>query len=359
MSNENIDNILKSKKVIICVGSGGVGKTTISAALGIRAAQIGLKVLVMTIDPSKRLKVALGLTSDDYNVKVPGQNYSGELRASILDAEKLFNEFVLDSSSAPESTQMLFKNSLYKQLSTTLSGSQEFTSLLQLAKVVHENEFDLIILDTPPAQHAVDFLESPEKITDLFQEKIIKWLTGDSENVGIVQRFISRGTHTILKTLEMVTGNVFMKELNDFFVKIRFVQKKISDRSEQVQSILTSDTTAFMLVTGFDLAKLKEAEFLREYLVRKKYALQGVIINRAYSPILNKENLSGENDKLIAEFKKWHDLQVKRQLNFDAFEALWHKKLPVVRISDLNEDIVGLVGLEGIAEEVTNAFSQK
>src|SRR5688500_18511236 len=146
-----IQNIFTENKVIICVGSGGVGKTTISATLGLLAARQGLRVLVMTIDPSQRLKVALQLNDTDTTIKrisLPG--FKGELHALLLDAEKIFFDFVSggarkNSAHKNIGAERLFKNRLYQQLSTTLSGSQEFTSLLQLSKIVNTAEFDLVI----------------------------------------------------------------------------------------------------------------------------------------------------------------------------------------------------------------------
>ena len=145
------------------MGSGGVGKTTLSASFAVAAAKMGRRVLVMTIDPSRRLKVALGIESRGSATitRVPNQNYQGEIFALLLDAESIFREFITSSSTDATVAGRLLKNRLYKELSTTLSGSQEFTSLLQLSKIATDERFDLIILDTPPAQHAIDFLEAP------------------------------------------------------------------------------------------------------------------------------------------------------------------------------------------------------
>src|SRR3989344_5308363 len=151
-----IENLFQNK-IIICAGSGGVGKTTVSSTLAYRAAEQGKKVLVFTIDPSKRLATCLGLDSwggHEILVKKFGQ---GELWAAMIEPQKIFDEFVYENSSSKEEAQVMLNNRLYQELSTSLSGSQEFTSLQALNKAFKSGQFDLIVLDTPPAQHTLDF----------------------------------------------------------------------------------------------------------------------------------------------------------------------------------------------------------
>lgn len=356
-----IESILKSHRVLICVGSGGVGKTTISASLGLCAAQLGLNVLVMTIDPSRRLRDALGLTeASPQDVLVPGQNCKGELRATLLNAEEIFKDFVLRSASHPELAERLLKNRLYKQLSTTLSGSQEFTSLLQLSKMVSQHKYDLIILDTPPAQHAVDFLEAPIKINMLFQDSIIKWFIGDEAGVGFIRRIISRGTKTVFRALEMMTGSVFMIELNDFFSSVRAVQQQIAERTLQVQGLLTDKTTGFILVTGFDEAKLKEAESLNQYLQDKKLHHVATIINKAFPLWLRAESENNltllQHEKIGVVYSLWRNYHAEREKLYKQFASKELRKLPIVQIRDFNQDISGIEGLEVVSHEVDRAF---
>ncbi|OFZ20375.1 MAG: hypothetical protein A2Z20_07870 [Bdellovibrionales bacterium RBG_16_40_8] len=356
MTNHRIDEILKSCKVLICVGSGGVGKTTTSAALGVRAAQIGLKVLVMTIDPAKRLKAALGIGDNSSSgVKVAGQNYSGQLYATLLNAEEIFKKFILSASTDAELAERLLRNKLYEQLSTTLSGSQEFTSLLQLSKIVDEEEYDLVILDTPPAQHAVDFLEAPAKINALFQDSMVRWFVGDNNEGGFIRKIISRGTQTVLHALEKITGSNFMRELSDFFVSIRAVQNQIGQRSEQVQKIITRPTTVFFLITAFDQAKLREGELLHNYLEGRGCHMKAVLINRAFS-IWGGVVERPKHPQLQQIYEGWRGYHEQREQIFAQFSKKWSKKLPVARIPDLNSDISGLNGLEVVANEIALAF---
>lgn len=357
MIGGQLEQILKSHKILICVGSGGVGKTTLSAALGVRAAQLGLKVLVMTIDPSKRLKVALGIADDTFAcTKIPNQNYPGELYATLLDAQTIFNDFISGASGQSVAANNLFKNKLYQQLSTTLSGSQEFTALLQLSKISYQDEYDLIILDTPPAQHAIDFLEAPDKIGALFEDSIVRWFVGADE-VGIIRKIISTGTKTVLMALEKITGSRFIQELNDFFKSIQSVQGKISEKTDLVRKILLRQSTGFLLVTGFDEAKLREAEQLYDFLNESQFHMLGIVINRAFPKWILDKNRPVE-PKITLECQKWLTYHAQREEIFNQFSKKWSKKLPVVRIPDFNEDVFGIDGLGVVANEVDIAFGR-
>lgn len=347
---------LLHKKVLICVGSGGVGKTTVSASLGVIAAERGLRVLVMTIDPSKRLKTALGLSDSDTGVtKVPQQNYKGELYATLLNAEEIFNEFISKSSTNPEMAKSLLNNRLYKQLSTTLSGSQEFTSLLQLSKLVDQSDYDLVILDTPPAQHAIDFLESPEKLNALFQDSVIKWFLGDTEDMGFVRKIIAKGTLTVLSALKSITGSVFMSELNDFFKSVKSIQSKISEKTLEVKGLLRRESTGFVLVTGFDEAKLQEAMRLKGYLASQDYRLSGMIINRA-QPIWYKEGLDIDSlaipDTVRQEFASWLKFFENRNSHYQEFMEKWGAGLPIMKLPEFEMELTGLQPLEAMGHEI-------
>lgn len=344
-------------RTLVCVGSGGVGKTTVSATLAVIAAQQGKRVLVMTIDPALRLKVALGIEkSNEDAVIVPHQNYKGTLSASLLNSEKIFNDFIRSAGKNPEAAERLAKNRLYQQLSTTLSGSQEFTALLQLTRMLQSHKYDLVILDTPPAQHAIDFLEAPEKLYALFQESIVRWFVGESENDGFVRKIISRGTRSVLGLLEKITGSHFMVELSDFFKSIRALQEQIAAKTAEVREVLRAPETNFLLVTGFDEAKLIEAQELKRYLDSRGFHLQGTVINRAYPTWANSvhQTPSGQEfDGIRPVVEELSRYLAEREKIFDKFAKGWGQTLPVLRIPDLNIEIVGLESLEVLANEFT------
>lgn len=359
-----MEQLISSHNVIVCAGSGGVGKTTVSAALGVRAAQMGLKVLVLTIDPAKRLATSLGLAEGFAGeVKVATQNYPGQLFAAMVDPLQVFEQFIRDSAGSSQEAERLLRNRLYKQLATTFSGSQEFTSLERLASAAESRAFDLVILDTPPAQHALDFLQAPEKIYALFQDSITKWFVGGGEKNGLLQRLVGTSTRTVFRALEKVTGSQFIGELTDFFASIRAVQQRVSERSLQVHQLLQSKTTGFILITGFDEAKLKEAENFNEELRRSGYGLRAVVVNRAFPVWLKGNSLELEGfdpspnlEKLTRVYLKFHQYHKQRQEIYDSFQKKLPQQLPMVRIPDMNKDIYGIEGLELLAKEINERF---
>lgn len=217
-------------KTLICIGTGGVGKTTLAASCGIGFALEGKKILVLTIDPSKRLAQALGLKPDgdlhkvDLSSVANGKKVSGELWSCVIDHQKSFERFIRQASkniATEAEINRLLRNKLYLQLSGRLSGSQEFTSLITLYQHVQSKQYDIVILDTPPAQHTWNFLKAPEKIANLFNEGIANWFRAGSESGSLFKKLINIGTTQVLKALELLTGSEFIKELSTFFKAIQ------------------------------------------------------------------------------------------------------------------------------------------
>lgn len=274
---------LKDLRVIVCAGTGGVGKTTIAAALGIHLARSGKRTLVLTIDPARRLAQALGLQSGlKQDVCIDDPRLKGNLFATMLDAQSVFDRFVKTAAPNDAIAERLLNNRLYQQLATSLSGSQEFTSLERVLSAVESGLYDVLILDTPPCQNAVDFLRAPERIFSLFQESITRWFKRDEQEKGFFNKLFQRGTRTVIAALERVTGSLFIGELSDFFQQMAHLQSRVRERSAEVHKLLTSDSTGFILVTGFDEIKLKEAIEFQADLRGSGYRLAGIIINRCF-----------------------------------------------------------------------------
>jgi anion-transporting ArsA/GET3 family ATPase len=270
-------------KVIVCSGTGGVGKTTIAAALGVKLARSGKRTLVLTIDPARRLAQALGLKGPlTEDVRVDDPRLEGRFYATMLDAQSVFDRFVRKAAPNPEIAEKLLNNHLYQQLATSLSGSQEFTSLERVLSAVESGEYDTLILDTPPSQNAVDFLRAPNRIFSLFQDSVTKWFRTGVGQKSLLAKILSSGTRTVLAALERVTGSQFIRELSDFFQQMSHLQGSVQKRSQQVQKLLTSSSTGFVLVTGFDELKLKEAMEFKKDLAQLGYSLKGMIVNRCF-----------------------------------------------------------------------------
>lgn len=346
-------SLFSTQKIIVCVGSGGVGKTTVAASLGVLAASEGKKVLVLTIDPAKRLAQTLGIEGSKEITKVPGQDFSGELYASVIDHKKVFDDFVARAAQKSEAVKKIYNNRLYQQLSTNLSGSQEFTALEKLYSIYESNEFDLIILDTPPTKHALDFLNAPQKLSALFTEGVAKWFRDPTgKKSGLFGKVLQTGTKQVLKILEMLTGSSFIHELGDFFINIEQWQEQLLKRTVDVQRMMVSPSTTFFLVTSFDQAKLKEADFFSRQIRRGGYNIGAVILNRVFPywfDMTSDQVVSSYLD-LQKVYEQMRSYYLKKDRLYKNFESTIGKDVRVFRIPDLPHDISDLSGLHEVGK---------
>lgn len=358
-----MEAFLKSYKVLVCAGTGGVGKTTIAASLGVLAASKGLTTLVLTIDPARRLATALGIAQSDDIIKVPLQvvGPSGELWAGMIHPEKIFESFVRTTASTPEAAERLLRNRLYQQLSTTLSGSQEFTSLERVLSALEANKYDLILLDTPPSQHAIDFLRAPQKIFNLFQESVTKWFVQSEESNDFFGKLFSQGTKTALKALQKLTGAKFINELSDFFESVSALQTKVRQRSIKLHQMLASDETGFLLVTGADEVKLKEAEDFRRELMLEGHHFTGVVLNRT-SPAWNlRPSMQFEASKWTEVeqiYKRMADFYSSRESSYDNLKRNVGQGL-VLKVPELKGNLSGLEALMIVAQKIERSYKQE
>ncbi|MCB9025708.1 MAG: ArsA family ATPase [Bdellovibrionaceae bacterium] len=348
-----MSHLFNKAKIIVCVGTGGVGKTTVAASLGIQAAKEGKRVLVLTIDPAKRLAQTLGLENSlNGNILVPEQNYRGKLYAGWVDPETCFNDFVRSNSKDNKKVAKILNNTLYKQLSTNLSGSQEFTSLDRLYREVTGGNFDLVILDTPPAQNAMDFFNAPEKIYALFQRSITRWFAGESKDQNIFAKIINRGTLTVLAALEKLTGAAFIGELADFFTSIQDIQEVISQRSLDVHKMLMEPTTQFILVSTYDKIKILEAKDIYTQFKRFGFNLYSVFINRCLP------EWDEPQEELKELYSKFIDLHKTTEGEIDSFRKLLHSEVLLYKIQDLESDLTGIQGLSALSDKISVALKE-
>lgn len=338
-------------KVIVCVGSGGVGKTTVASSIAFLAAQQGKNVLVLTVDPAKRLKSTMGLDNDQDTSEIKHPLLKGTLRASVIDAKKTFDEFVMRASTNPESTKKILNNKLYVQLSTTLSGSQEFTALEKLYSSYESGLYDLIVLDTPPTKHAIDFLEAPQKLSAVFNDNVTKWFRDpEGKQQNFLVNILQVGTRQVLKALESITGSEFMRELAEFFKNIEQWQHKLEERTTEVHRLLVNAKTHFVLVTSFDEAKLQEGEFFSKEIKKAGYQLSAVIINRAYPAGINLEATVPEGSELGSLYRKFQQYYIKKQNVFKNFAIRMRSQGVIFQLPEMRQDISDLEGVVKMAE---------
>jgi len=279
-----IDAALQDRRVVVCAGAGGVGKTTVSAALGLALAQRGHRVVVVTIDPARRLASALGLEDlgDEPHRIADEAAGPGELWALQLDAKATFDRLVARHAPDPEAAERIYANRIYQHLSGAVAGSQEYMAVERLNELTEDGRFDRIVLDTPPAQNALDFLEAPERITRFIEGRGLRLLMrGPSEGPGrLGWKVLHVGTTTVLSVLERLTGAQLLRDIGDFLRDFEGMYGGFSERAESVRQLLRSDEAAFVVVAAPLDAPVQEAVALAERLREDGLPLAAVVLNR-------------------------------------------------------------------------------
>src|SRR5437764_10188101 len=250
-----IAELLEGKRVCICAGSGGVGKTTASAAIALGMAARGAKVAVVTIDPANRLADALGIEHLDNElhrvlpgpVAVADPEPQGELWAMMLDPKRTFDELIDRLAPDPERADEIKANRVYRELSSAVSGSQEFTAMAKLYELDQDRRFDLLVLDTPPTRNALDFLDAPRRLNAFLEGPTVRALVRPT---GIGMRVLGRGASPVLGALRRVTGVDLLTDLGAFFGLLADMTGDFRTRAAQVEKLLAAPTTAFVLVTS-------------------------------------------------------------------------------------------------------------
>lgn len=334
-------------QIIVCIGSGGVGKTTVSASLGVWGAFQGKKTLVLTVDPARRLATTFGLKDDGSDQKIDFPDAPGELWASVLNSKQIFDDFVSRAATKGADAESILNNKLYQQLSTTLSGSQEFTALEKLYSAYESGKYDLIILDTPPTKHAIDFLRAPQKISALFSEPIAKWFK-QSRTTSFVQQMFQLSTQKALQILQLLTGADFITELKNFFLSIEGWQSRLEERSQKVNELLLRKTTVFNLVTAFDTAKLEEAKLFAREIRTNGYSLKILTINRSYPNWLPKP--FGTESPADQFCKKLNNYYEQRLISLQNMTTSIND-LEILMLPEYDHDIADLEGLQQLVRD--------
>ena len=274
--------LIARRRILVCVGSGGVGKTTTAAAIGVAAARQGRRTVVLTVDPAQRLKDALGIgTLDGRPRRVPlGRGH--HLDAMLLDVKRTFDELVRGLATRPEQADRVLENRLYQNLSSTLAGTAEYMAIESVQRLVDEGRHDLLVVDTPPARHAVDFLAAPRRLLALLDSRAFAIL---KDPTSILPAAGSRIAHLVLggvlRGLERFTGVTLVREIGEFVGAIEALTGALRDRVAETQALLRSDATSLVLVTAPEPRLTTETSALVRALAEVELRLDGVIVNRA------------------------------------------------------------------------------
>jgi anion-transporting ArsA/GET3 family ATPase len=357
----SVARLLADKRVCVCGGSGGVGKTTVSAAVALGMAAEGAKVAVVTIDPAKRLANALGLRELDNEprrvapemVATNGARVPGELWAMMLDPKRTFDELIDRVAPDASRAQEIKANRIYGELSTAVSGSQEFTAIAKLYELDQEEDFDLLVLDTPPSRNALDFLYAPRRLTAFLDGRALKTFVRPT---GLGMRTFGRSAVPLLGALRRITGVDLLSDLSTFFGLLGDTTESFSLRAAKVQAMLTAPTTAMLLVTSAQRESIEEAIWLRRTLEEIGVPFSGVVVNRVHHDILAgrepdqldtalAEELGPQLAGAVAEnFHDYHVLARRDERNIAALDRELNGK-PLLLVPYLDDDVHDLDGL--------------
>jgi anion-transporting ArsA/GET3 family ATPase len=268
--------------VVVCVGPGGVGKTTTAAALALRAARTGQRACVVTIDPARRLADALGVTgvgNEPHFVPAPSGSWPGELWAVMLDAQSTFDNLVGRYASGPGQAQAILSNPVYRNISAALSGTQEYMAVEKLFELQESGAYDLIVVDTPPAQHALDFLEAPSHLARLLDNRVFRLLMTPTR-AGL--RALELGAQLMLRTISKIAGGQVVADTIQFFIHFEGMEEGFRERAATAERLLRSDLTSFALVCSPRRDSMEEALYLVSQLAASGARPSTVVVNRCY-----------------------------------------------------------------------------
>ncbi len=362
-----LGDVLAGKRICICAGSGGVGKTTTSAAIATGMAAQGLKVCVLTIDPAKRLADSLGLKElgnearrvDPKLFEKQGVEMEGELWAMMLDPKQTFDELIARQAPDEESRDRVLENRIYQQISSALAGSQEYMAMEKLFELHTEGDFDLLVLDTPPTRNALDFLDAPKRLTQFIEGKSLRVFM---KPTGLAAKVAGRGASVALSVLKRIVGFDLLADLAEFFNAFSGMVDGFQARAKRVNKLLADPKTCFLVVCGPQGQPVDEAVYFHRKLVEAKLPFGGVIVNKVHYPA---EQLRGAKpDDLpatLAEKLGNDDLARRVAANFSDYQALAERDARnidhlaselrtkgVIRVPYLDEDVHDLAGLAEI-----------
>ncbi|MFN8168285.1 MAG: ArsA-related P-loop ATPase [Candidatus Nanopelagicales bacterium] len=359
----------RSIKVIVCCGSGGVGKTTTAAALALRAAERGRDVVVLTIDPARRLAQALGLTELDNDPRpVEGIGGDGSLAAMMLDMKRTFDEFV-EANADAERAAAILANPFYLSLSSSFAGTQEYMAMEKLGQLrtraATEEQWDLIVVDTPPSRSALDFLDAPRRLGSFLDGRFIRLLAAPAKAGGRgVFKVMAAGFGMFTSVLSKVIGAQVLTDVQTFVGSVDTLFGGFRQRAEDTYAMLQADDTAFVVVAAPERDALREASYFVERLEAESMPLAGLVLNRVQTtdvPELDAASATaaaarletGSRASVTAALLRIHADRVAtldRQRRMAERFTSAHRAVPVATVPTMPTDVVDLVGLRGVGD---------
>jgi len=360
-----VAGLVTGKSVIVCCGSGGAGKTTISAALGVAGAEAGRKVCVVTIDPARRLADALGLEHLDNTPRRIEGSWSGELSAVMLDAKGTFDDLVVRYSQSREQADRILQNRLYRNLTSALSGTQEYMAMEKLYELHSEGGFDLVVVDTPPTRHALDFVDAPRRLYSFLENRVFRLVLAPTRAYLKAMTFAA---NALLRTISRVAGSEIVEDAIAFFRAFEGMEEGFRERARRVEDLLANPGTAFVLVVAPREDSIDEARFFTRRLAEGSIPVSALVVNRLL-PNFGTDLPSGEVPSPARPAADTPDLALPDPLAYEDLRRNLEEFLvvarseeqyvaelagevapaPVVRVPFLKEDVHDIEGLQVVA----------
>jgi anion-transporting ArsA/GET3 family ATPase len=353
--------LVEERRILVCCGSGGVGKTTTAAVLALEAARAGRRAVVVTIDPAKRLADALGLEGLTGTASRIEGDWPGELWALMLDTKSTFDDLVTANAASPEQSRRILENRFYRNISGALSGTQEYMAMEKLYELHERTDFDLVVVDTPPTRHALDFIDAPRRLSRFLDHRLFRMITTPGR--GIVKA-VNVAAQAFLRTVAKVVGAEVIDDAVAFFQAFEGMEEGFRTRAEAVLRLLSDDETAFVLVASPRRDTIDEAQFFAARLAEAGIAIRALIVNRmhptfgaglAEAAAARAVTLAGtdlgDHYRNLADFQ----LVAGREEEHLAGLADAVAPAPVVRVPFLSTDVHDLEGLRDVARHLLPA----
>jgi anion-transporting ArsA/GET3 family ATPase len=353
-----IAQALARKEVCICAGSGGVGKTTVSASIALGMAARGRKVAVVTIDPARRLANSLGLPELGNKERQVAVDLPGELWAMMLDAKRTFDELIEWHAPDERTRDAVLSNRIYQELSSAVAGSQEYMAMEKLYELHQEGRYDLLVLDTPPTRSALDFLDAPKKLAAFIDSRSLQLFTAPGR-FGL--QVLGRGTGVVLAIMKRATGIDLLEDLSDFFRSFGDMSEGFRERADRVNNLLADRRTAFVLITSPRQAAIDEAVYFHHRMRDAGLPLGAVVVNRFHAvqqgatteglADLLGERLARKVERNLGDCRR---LAARDESNLDLLRRRLGRK-PMIEVPELDDEVHDLDGLRRMGEHLFGA----
>ena len=303
-ADDTIERLAAAKEIVVTCGSGGVGKTTTAAAIGAMAAtHLGGKVLVLTVDPARRLASALGLERfGNTEIRVPeaafgsaGVTPRGELWAAMLDTKQSWDDLIRQHAPDRATRDAILANPLYQNITGKFIQSHDYVAMERLYEIHKAGRYDLIVVDTPPTRNAIDFLDAPERMADFFSSRLLRWLIAPYRS-----RVVNVASKPFYSVADRLLGSQFLSDIAEFFILFQSMYEGFVERAHAVQRTIEGPDTSFVVVSTLDSAPAREADFFMQMLVERKLHLGALVLNKVLPPYLLERD-AAESAKAIRE----------------------------------------------------------